>query len=152
LVNWGDGDKIARISVIDWEFVMMAPTFVDVGNFVRELFLNNHFESRDFSYVIMLESFITAYTSVGTSLSIQDVLGFAGARSMWSLARRVKSPTRVEHLEHVPSCVNQALKLIMGSSPNDREHGPVNPLQGLVSLMRERAMYNKTSTELGSTS
>ncbi|KAF2121261.1 hypothetical protein BDV96DRAFT_640657 [Lophiotrema nucula] len=47
LINRGDQNRLKDIFVIDWEFVNMAPIWLDVGNFIGELFLISYFEGTD---------------------------------------------------------------------------------------------------------
>jgi hypothetical protein len=145
LVDWNADEQVNRISVIDWEFVMMAPTFVDVGNLIQELFLLNHFEGTDLGYVTMFESFITSYRSFGIPHCVRDVLGFVGARAMWKLARWVKGPEKVTSQEDVGSCVDILLGLVMGKGYGHSRDGFEDGFKVLEGLMRKRIGPNKTA-------
>lgn len=130
---------------MDWEFVMMAPTFIDVGNLVQELFLLNHFDGTDLSYVTMLESFITSYRSFGTPHSVRDVLGYVGARAMWTLARWVRSREKVTQEEDIVSCVEQLVGLVVGKVVGRSGDGAEDGFEDLAGLMKARIRRKKTA-------
>ncbi|KAF2793956.1 hypothetical protein K505DRAFT_243165, partial [Melanomma pulvis-pyrius CBS 109.77] len=138
LLSLDSNNDPERMSIIDWEFVTMAPTFVDVGNFIRELFLNNYFESSNPCYVTVLESFMKAYLGFGIQLSVKDALGFGSARAIWSLSIRVHSPkSKASKVSAVP-CVEQLLKFIIDPGDEHLDKGKEDLIENLARLMRER--------------
>lgn len=116
----------------------MAPTFIDTGNFIRELFLNNYFESSDSSYITVLKSFIKAYRGLGEPLPLKDALGFAGARALWSLSRRVNSPKSKASKTSALPCVDQLLNLILDPEFEHLEDREADPVENLARIMSER--------------
>lgn len=138
LLNMESENNVERITIIDWEFVIMAPTFIDVGNFIQELFLNNYFESSDSSYVTVMESFMSAYRGFDTQLCVKDALGFGSARAIWSLSRRVHSPKSKAFKENALTCVNQLLKFIENPGVEHPEDHRGDLIEELAQLMRER--------------
>ncbi|KAL3458997.1 kinase-like domain-containing protein [Aspergillus heterothallicus] len=85
------------ISIIDWEFAMAGPAFLDVGNFIGEVFLINYFERNDEVYTRLLEAFIAEYEAhtPPEKLNTGMILSYAGAHIVQALPRRINSPRRI---------------------------------------------------------
>ncbi|CEL02037.1 hypothetical protein ASPCAL01612 [Aspergillus calidoustus] len=60
-LNIAQSLTLETLSIIDWEFAMAGPAFLDVGNFIGEVFLINYFERNDEVYTRLLEAFIAEY-------------------------------------------------------------------------------------------
>lgn len=138
LINLDDNNHIRETFVIDWEFVNMAPTWLDVGNFIGEAFLIGYFESTDDAYVHVLESFITAYRDCGIPLDADRAIQFAGAHTLMSLSRRISSPRSKASLETAKSYVNTALKFITDPDFAYLQERHEDPLMTVVSLLRQQ--------------
>ncbi|RYO55869.1 hypothetical protein AA0116_g8468 [Alternaria tenuissima] len=137
LINLDNNDRIREVFVIDWEFVNMAPTWLDVGNFIGEAFLIGYFESTDDAYIHVLESFIEAYRDHGVLLDASRALQFAGAHTMMSLSRRIISPRSKATLETANSYVDTALKFITDPEFCYLQEKHEDPLMALVSLLKQ---------------
>jgi hypothetical protein len=144
LINLGEQNRLRDVFVIDWEFVTMAPTWLDVGNFIGELFLISYFEGTDGSYANVLDSFITAYRSFKLPLDTTRVLQFAGAHIMMSLPRRVISERSKATIATAPACIETTLKFI--TDPEFRYVGErdSDPLKTMVKLVKRRSQASTT--------
>jgi hypothetical protein len=138
LLNFRNENTLTDISVIDWEFVTTGPTFLDVGNFIAELFLISYFESTDSVYVTVFEAFVSAYRSFKVPFDIDSALGLAGAHIMMSLSRRVDSPRSRATRESAIACVDQALKFITDPEFNYVASRKADALENVAQLMRDR--------------
>ncbi|CAI7593845.1 unnamed protein product [Penicillium palitans] len=112
-------DDLERLSIIDWEFAMMAPAFVDLGNFIGAVFVNHYFESNDDVYIFLLESFKEAYTQGANHMDIRMIMKYAGAHAIQALARRVNSPRSRATKENAASFLNRQLQYISEDNTTD---------------------------------
>ncbi|KAH8679485.1 major facilitator superfamily domain-containing protein [Ilyonectria robusta] len=138
LVNFENNGILPSVSVIDWEFVMMSPAFIDVGNFAAELFLISYYEGTDSTYATVLEAFAKAYHELGGPLDIQQAIRFAGAHIMMSLPRRLDSPRSMATRDTAAPCVDQALKFITNPDFDYLDNRHQDPFANMVRLMKER--------------
>ncbi|EUC45993.1 hypothetical protein COCMIDRAFT_4838 [Bipolaris oryzae ATCC 44560] len=144
LINLDDKQRLRDIYVIDWEFVNMAPTWLDVGNFVGELFLIGYFEGTDDAYIHVLEAFITAYRGCGLPLDTSRALQFAGAHIMMSLPRRVTSKRSKATFETALPYVETSLKLITDPEFNYLLGKESDPLMTIARLLRNARQPSTT--------
>lgn len=98
---------------------MMAPAFVDLGNFIGAVFVNHYFESNDDVYIFLLESFKEAYTQGAKHMDIRMIMKYAGAHAIQALARRVNSPRSRATKENAASFLTRQLQYISDESTTD---------------------------------
>jgi hypothetical protein len=120
---------------------MAGPAFLDVGNFIGEVFLINYFERNDEVYTRLLEAFIAEYEThtPPERLDIGMILPYAGAHIVQALPRRINSPRSRATRENAQGCLRHALDFILNASSRptaDRGGGGTIDLQGLLEIMR----------------
>ncbi|OJD10913.1 hypothetical protein AJ78_08201 [Emergomyces pasteurianus Ep9510] len=144
LLSFTEKAELDRLSVIDWEFTMLAPAFLDVGNFIGEVFLIHYFESNDAVYIVLLEAFMKAYHGLAQAIDPEKILAYAGAHIMLALPRRIESVKSRATRENSRPMVEQVLKFITDpkfttQKSDGRDGGVTNDVfEGVLALMRER--------------
>ncbi|OCK91107.1 uncharacterized protein K441DRAFT_616659 [Cenococcum geophilum 1.58] len=138
LLSFNERGHLKAISIIDWEFVMLAPAFVDLGHFLGEVWLISYFESNDAVYITLLESFIKSYQDVVKNIDIGRVLGFAAAHITMALPRRVRHPRSRATMGTAIPCLEQALKFITDRKYRDLESQENDAFDNILQFMRDR--------------
>ncbi|KAG4438249.1 hypothetical protein IFR05_006277 [Cadophora sp. M221] len=138
LLSFTSGLVLEHIYIIDWEFVMLAPVFLDIGNFLGEVFLIHYFESNDWVYIHLLETFIESYLMVNGHIDVEDILGYAGAHIIMALLRRIKSPRSRANLRNASPCVQHALSFLTGHGIKEVPGGKIGNLRAMLDIMRDR--------------
>ncbi|KAL2848936.1 hypothetical protein BJY01DRAFT_246162 [Aspergillus pseudoustus] len=136
--------SLETLSIIDWEFAMAGPAFLDVGNFIGEVFLINYFERNDEVYTRLLEAFIVEYKThtPPQRLDIEMILSYAGAHIVQALPRRISSPRSRATRENARGCLEHAIGFILntskttGASGGEQGGTTDETLQGLLGIMR----------------
>ncbi|KAL4821137.1 kinase-like domain-containing protein [Aspergillus spinulosporus] len=132
--------NLQTLSIIDWEFAMAAPAFIDIGNFIGEVFLIHYFESNDEVYTILLEAFIAEYEAHTPAevLDIEMILSYAGAHIVQALPRRINSPRSRAKKGNAGGCLRHALDFIMNTntSRGTMTASLYGSLQELLGIMR----------------
>jgi thiamine kinase-like enzyme len=137
LLSFSEPEYLDRICVIDWEFAMAAPAFIDVGNFIGEVFLIHYFESNDAVYIYLLESFLQAYQNLANKLEVDKIMGYAGAHITLALPRRIKSPRSRATLRKATPCLRHAIQFIADPDPMlERLAGRGEVFENLLQIMR----------------
>ncbi|PGH08510.1 hypothetical protein AJ80_07830 [Polytolypa hystricis UAMH7299] len=141
LLSFTDKDELERLSIIDWEFIMLAPAFLDTGHFIGEVFLIHYFESNDEVYIVLLESFMRAYrSSLVRDIDTENILAYAGAHIMVGLPRRINSLGSRATKENASPFVEQTLKFITDPKfiTQSGSRGPGDAFERVLDLMRDR--------------
>jgi hypothetical protein len=136
LLNFRKADHLSSISVIDWEFVTIGPSFVDIGNFVGELFCTGYLNSVDSTYAEVLDSFMLAYRAFGRLLDVRRAIAFVGAGIIESLPRRMKYSSRGT-TAMARKCVDHALRFIIDTDSTDLASGENDPFASLSRILRD---------------
>jgi hypothetical protein len=136
LLNFNKDDSLSSIGVIDWEFVVIGPSFMDVGNFVAELFFMGFFTSVDSTYAEVIESFMQAYRDFGGPLDVKKTIAHIGTCIIDLLHWQMKKSSRETPAREM-KCVDHALKFIIGSDSLDLESGENDPFASLSSILRD---------------
>ncbi|KKZ61377.1 hypothetical protein EMCG_03983 [[Emmonsia] crescens] len=153
LLSFTDKEELDRLNVIDWEFTMLAPAFLDVGNFIGEVFLIHYFESNDEVYIVLLDAFMKAYRNLVQDIDPEKILAYAGAHIMLALPRRIESVRSRATRETARPLVEQVLKFITDpkfaaqkSGGDGSGGGETNDVfEGVLALMRERRTLSLNS-------
>lgn len=139
LLSFDSRSALERIYIIDWEFVMLAPVFLDIGNFIGEVFLINYFESNDSVYIYLLESFLESYQQINENINIEDILGYAGAHIMMALPRRITSPRSRATTDNASPCAQHAVDfLTLGHGFTDTPAEKRKSFEAMLDSMRDR--------------
>ncbi|KAH7310951.1 kinase-like domain-containing protein [Rhexocercosporidium sp. MPI-PUGE-AT-0058] len=138
LLSFTSGLVLEHIYIIDWEFVMLAPVFLDIGNFLGEVFLIHYFESNDWVYIHLLEAFIESYLMINKHIDVGDILGYAGAHIIMALPRRMKSPRSRANLGNASLFVQHALNFLTGHGFKEVPAGEMGNLRAMLNIMRDR--------------
>jgi hypothetical protein len=134
-MSFDKANNLSNISVIDWEFVAIGPTFMDVGFFIGELFALHYFESKDSTDVTILDSFIQAYQNISGPLDFEQTLGFAGAAIIMSLPPLIDSKRSSATKTTAGQCVKHALNFMTGpgfTNDKSREHDSFTSLSQIM--------------------
>ncbi len=139
LLSFDLNSALERIYIIDWEFVMLAPLFLDIGNFIGEVFLIHYFESNDSVYIHLLESFLESYKQMNGNINTADIVGYAGAHIIMSLPRRIKTPRSRATIETASPCAQHAVDfLTAGYGFNGMAAEKGDPFRAMLNIMRDR--------------
>ena len=133
-MNFQKGGCISSLSVIDWDLVTLGPAFLDVGNFVAELFCTGYLNGVDSTYAEVLESFIVAYRAAGGVLDIVNARAFIGVGIIESLPRRLILSKRGTPAMAM-KCAECAVELIMNAGSVSGED---DLFSGLSRILRDR--------------
>lgn len=138
LLGFDGSDNLESISVIDWDFVTMLPTYVDFGIFVGELYILDYFDSSNSTYLTILESFVEAYRSFGVPFSTASALRYAGAHILMSLSQLVLSSQSRFTSDIAMPCVEEVLDFIIDPEFKELNMRKDDALDNILLLMRER--------------
>lgn len=98
---------------------MMAPAFIDVGNFIGAVLVNHYFESNDDVYIFLLKSFEEAYTQRAKHMNINMGVKYAAVHAIQALARRINSPRSRATKENAGAFLDRQLQYIRDeNNPN----------------------------------
>jgi hypothetical protein len=136
LLNFRKANHLSSISIIDWEFVTIGPSFVDIGNFIGELFCTGYLNSIDSTYAEVLDSFMLAYRAFGGLLDVRRAIAFVGAGIIESLPRRIKYSSRGT-TAMARKCVEHALRFIINGDSADSASDENNPFASLSKILRD---------------
>lgn len=131
--------RLSNISVIDCEFVAIGPAFLDVGNFVAELFTIGYFNSIDLTYAEILDSFILAYLDSGGLLDVKRTSASVGAGIIVFIQTtpRLMNPNTSRGTPVTArKCVEHALSLIESDSTGLVSDG-IDPFSYLSKILRD---------------
>ncbi|RDW85281.1 hypothetical protein BP6252_02871 [Coleophoma cylindrospora] len=148
LLSFSSEHKLERLSIIDWEFMMLGPSFLDLGHFIGEIFLIHYFESNDSVYIFLLRAFIQAYRHLIKEIDIERAICYAGAHIIMALPRRITSPRSKATCSTASACAQQAVKFMTDSelgSLNKQDDSPMykksrdkDALEMILQIMEER--------------
>lgn len=119
---------------------MLGPAFVDVGNFLGELFLINFFESIDEVYIKMAGGFINGYrTNSSAKFDARRSLEYAAGHICgMALPRRIKSSRSRATVETAQACLDQVLRFITDPEFGYLDDRRVDPIENMMQLMKTR--------------
>jgi hypothetical protein len=132
LLNFSQGNRLSNMTVIDWEFVSVGPAFIDVGNFIGELFCTAYLNSVDAAYAEVLESFVRAYRASGIALDTRRAAAFASVGIIQALPRRM-TLSRGATQTMAMACVEHALDLMASAGGTTDRDDPFAPLSKILS-------------------
>jgi hypothetical protein len=139
LLSFKKTHQLSNISVIDCEFVAIGPAFLDVANFVAELFTIGYFNSIDLTYAEILDSFVLAYVAGGGLLDVKRTSAAVGAAVLvfMNAIPRLMSPKSGRRTQVTPrKCVDHALSLIE-SDMAGLVSGEQDPFSYLSEILRD---------------
>jgi hypothetical protein len=136
LLSFDRAKRLSSISIIDWEFVAIGPTFLDISNLVAELFFFGYTTRIDLTYVEVLDSFINAYRAFGGSLCLKRMIAMVGAAILDLVARRMDPNGNQDTKAMSRECVKLALNFIFDAESTDFTLVENDPFAMLSRILR----------------
>jgi hypothetical protein len=137
LLSFDRAERLSSISIIDWEFVAIGPTFLDISNLVAELFFLGYTTRIDSAYAEVLDSFINAYRAFGGSLCLRRMTAIVGAAILDLVARRMDLNGNQETTAMARECVKLALNFIFDAESTDFTLVENDPFAILSRILRD---------------
>jgi hypothetical protein len=137
LLNFDRAERLSSISIIDWEFVTIGPTFLDISNLVAELFFLGYTTRNDLTYAEVLDSFINTYRAFGGSLCLRRTIAVVGAAILDLVVRRMDLNGSQETMAMATECVKLALNFIFDAESTDFTLAENDPFAMLSRILRD---------------
>ncbi|WEW55927.1 hypothetical protein PRK78_001362 [Emydomyces testavorans] len=115
----------------------MGPTFLDIGNFIGELFFLGYTTRIDSTYAEVFDSFINAYRAFGGSLDPKGIITISSAALLELVARRMDLNGNQESAAMNRECVKLALNFIFDAESTDFTLVENDPFAMLSRILRD---------------
>ncbi|MCJ1333280.1 hypothetical protein MMC10_009974 [Thelotrema lepadinum] len=137
ILSFDKAERLSNISIIDWEFAAIGPTFLDLSNLVAELFYRGYTTRIDSTYVDVLDSFINAYRAFGGSISLKEMMGSTGASIVDMVGRHTDPNGSQETTAISRECLELALDFIFDAESTDFTLSENDPFAMLSKILKD---------------
>ncbi|KAI9764935.1 MAG: hypothetical protein M1840_007960 [Geoglossum simile] len=119
LLSFSKAERLSSISIIDWEFAAIGPAFLDISNFVAELFFIGYLNGVDSTYAEVLDSFTLAYQAFGGPVDVRRTITSVGAAIIDLVPQRMDLNGSRVTMAMARKCVGHALECVIGADSTD---------------------------------
>ena len=142
-LGFDTSECLNAISIIDWEFATIGPTFMDISNLIFELFFLGYTTHHDTAYVDVLDSFIIAYRAFGVSLRLKELTAYIGAAMVDLALRRIDRTKSHEAKSLSREYMDLALDFVFDSESTDFTLTKNDPFIKLSGVLRSRLQVKR---------